>query len=88
MGTLSLDSTVSFLLDDKGALRSEDIPTLTADGTESSNKSDNTRCGSRALERDTLRLRLKQTLPPALLDRLRFGGDDWPVGVTERLQME
>ncbi len=88
MGTLSLDSTVSFLLDAKGALKSEDVPTLTAEGTESSNKSDITRCGARALERVMLRLRLKETLPLALHDRLRFAGDDCPGAVAECLQLE
>ena len=69
-GTLSRDSTVNCLLDTKGALTTDDAPTLTADGTESSNNSDITRCGSRAAERETLGSRL-ETLPLTLLDRLR-----------------
>jgi hypothetical protein len=88
MGTFSLDSTVSFLLDVKGALRSEDVPTLTADGTKSSNKRDMTRCGARALEREMLEWRLEETLPLALDDRLRFAGDDSPGAVAECLQLK
>lgn len=87
MGTLRLDKIASFLLDTMGALTWEDIPTLTAEGTESSNKSDTMRCGASSLERETLGVRLKVTLSPALLDRLRRPGEDRPYEVAECLQL-
>ena len=95
MRTLSRDSTVSFLLATMGALTLlEGAPTLTADTTESSYKSETTRCGARAAEREMLEVRVGalMALPPGLLDLLRGGGadaaDDGPRRAAERLQHE